>query len=151
MNILKSATILSFTFNQINMQLLMAQHQNKFGFKENIMSIGFSHFFKGTVSREKLLNWGLGKMVWTLIIDHNWVLHFSDQLFNCHNIWTVCCLHVKPVWSLSGTVALRWLNCACWCCSQVTASALLLQSAHFLCCCCSPHTNSVLLLLSSPQ
>ena len=62
---------------------------------------------KGTVAREKLLNWGLGKRVWTLIIDCTWVLHFSDQLFNCHNILTVCRLNVKPVWLLSETVAFR--------------------------------------------
>ena len=28
-----------------------------------------SFFFKGTVSQEKLLNCGLGEMVWTLTID----------------------------------------------------------------------------------
>ena len=65
------------------------------------------HWLKGTVLREKLLNWGLGEMDWTLTIDRTWVLHFPDHLFNCHNIWTVCCLDVKPVWSLSKTVALR--------------------------------------------
>ena len=41
---------------------------------------------QGTVAREKLFNWGLEKMVWTIIIDLTWVLHFSEQLFNCHNI-----------------------------------------------------------------
>ena len=48
-------------------------------------------------------------MDWTLNIDRIWVLHFSDQLFNCYNILTVCCLEVKPVWSLSETVAFRSL------------------------------------------
>ena len=52
---------------------------------------------KGTVSREKLLNWGLGEMDWTLTIDRTWVLHFTDQLFNCYNFLTVCRLDVKPV------------------------------------------------------
>ena len=46
--------------------------------------------FKGTVAREKLLNWGLGEMDWTLTIDCTWVLHFPDQLFKCYNILTVC-------------------------------------------------------------
>ena len=64
---------------------------------------------KGTVAQEKLFNWGLGVMDWTLTIDRTWFLHFSDQLFNCHNIWTVYCLDVKPVWSLSETDALCWL------------------------------------------
>ena len=36
---------------------------------------------KGTVSREKLLNWGLEEMDWTLTIDRTWVLHIPDQLF----------------------------------------------------------------------
>ena len=62
---------------------------------------------KGTVAQEKLLNWGLGEMDWTLTIDRTWFLHFPDQLFKCHNIWTVCRLDVKPVWSLSKTDALR--------------------------------------------
>ena len=40
---------------------------------------------------------GLVKMVWTLIINSTWVLHFSDWLFNCYNCLTVCRLNVKPV------------------------------------------------------
>ena len=65
--------------------------------------------FKGTVAREKLLNWGLGEMDWTLTIDRTWFLHFPDHLFKCYNILTVCRLEVKPVWWLSATDALRWL------------------------------------------
>ena len=71
----------------------------------------FSFFrtVKGTVSREKFFNRGLGEMDWTLTIDRTCVLHFSNQLFNCYKILTVCRLDVKPVWWLSGIVALRWL------------------------------------------
>ena len=65
--------------------------------------------FKGIVSREKLFSWGLGEMDWTLTIDRTWFSHFPDQLFNCYNFLTVFCLDVKPVWWLSGTVALRRL------------------------------------------
>ena len=43
--------------------------------------LGLLHcVFKGTVSREKLLNCGLGENDWTLSIDLTRVLHFSDQL-----------------------------------------------------------------------
>ena len=44
---------------------------------------GTTKSLKGTVSREKLFNWGLGEMDWTLTIDRTWYLHFPDQLFNC--------------------------------------------------------------------
>ena len=121
-------------------------------------------YIKGTVSREKLLNWGLGKMVWSLIIDRTWVLHFSDQLFNCHNIWTVCCLDVKPVWSLSETDALRWLivhagfavRCLLVCRLQASsATPPHPPPVHSPCrkgaasSPCSPHPNTVLLLQSA--
>ena len=43
--------------------------------------LGLLHcVFKWTVSREKLLNCGLGENDWTLSIDLTRVLHFSDQL-----------------------------------------------------------------------
>ena len=98
---------------------------------------------KGTVSREKLFTWGLGEMDWTLTIDRTWVLHFSDQLFNCYNFLTVHCL-VKPVWWLSETVALHWLiwrsdvAVSCLLCLVVAVCTLI------LCFCCSPHPNAVL-------
>ena len=107
------------------------------------VSCGRLDFLKGTVSREKLLNWGLGEMDWTLTIDRTWVLHFPDQLFNCYNCLAVCRLEVKPVWSLSETVALRWLiwhpvvAVSCLMCAVVALSTLI------LCCCCSPHPNTV--------
>ena len=65
--------------------------------------------FKGTVSREKLLNWGLWEMDWTLTIDRTWVIHIPDQRFNCCNFWNVSRLEVNPVWWLSATAAFRWI------------------------------------------
>ena len=62
---------------------------------------------KGTVSREKLLKSGLGEMVWTPTIDRTKFLHLPDQLFSPYTILTISYLDVKPVWSLSETVALR--------------------------------------------
>ena len=78
-----------------------------------------SSAFKGTVSREKLLNCSLRNMDWTLTIDRTWVLHFPDQLFNCYNILTVCRLDVKPVWWLSTIAAFRRLHKGAVCSSFV--------------------------------
>ena len=69
----------------------------------------YNYGVKWTVSREKLFTWGLGEIDWTQTIDRTRVLHFSDRLFKCYNILTVCRLEVKPVWWLSETVALRRL------------------------------------------
>ena len=77
---------------------------------------------KGTVSREKFFNSGLGEMDWTLTIDHTWVLHFPDQLFNCFNILTVCRLEVKPVLMTFSNWCAPLTNWACCCCSQLPNS-----------------------------
>ena len=118
-------------------------------------------------------------MDWTLTIDRTWVLHFSDQLFNCYNLLTVSHLEVKPDWSLSATVALRRLivhavvavSCVVVCGLQAssatpspsTAPALLAlppsppQPMHYLpsppppTASALPAQCSVLLLLSAPQ
>ena len=65
------------------------------------------------------------------------------QYFKCLSSLSKTCLVTFINWCAPLT------NCACWCCSQLTTSVLLLQSAHLLCCCCSPHTNTVLLLQSA--
>ena len=104
-------------------------------------------------SREKLLNCGLEEMDWTLVIDRTWVLHLSDQLFNCHNCLTVCRHNVKSVWWLSENVVFRRLilhavvavSCllVCCCCSPHTYCAVVAVRTLILCCCCSPHSISV--------
>ena len=94
---------LAIANRQIQAQLRLQLHQICLLLHASILK----HLsLKGTVSQEKLLNCGLGEMVWTLTIDRTQFLHFPDQLFSSYNILTISCLDVKPVWSLSETVAL---------------------------------------------
>ena len=85
----------------------------------------------------------------TLTIDRTWVLHFSDQLFNCYNLLTVSHLEVKPDWSLSATAAFRRLIL----CPVDAVSCLLVSGLQTSSATPSPSTAPALLALppSPPQ
>ena len=102
--------------------------------------------------------WGDAEMDWTLTIDRTCVSHFSDQLFNCYKILTVCYsllpislraagqqCHPPPPF-MSTTPASKVLHpppppttCLTHPPLSPTCHGQCTHTAHLLCCCCSPH------------
>ena len=66
------------TLDNYSLQEKMLQEELEAFYGRDIILADRYRYLKETVAREKLLNWGLGKMDWTLTIDRTWFLHFTD-------------------------------------------------------------------------